>query len=205
MQAAIGARAARPARGVRRGAAPEPRVPARGAGATTPTTCCSPRRRPAPRASWFGFAITVRPEAPYSRARPRHLPRGARHRHPPAVRRQPAAPARLPGRPRTASSATSPSPTSWPSGSFWIGCYPGLDGPRSTTSSRRSPRSARAGRWRGQRDRAPPRVRSGGGRRRHPRPGRRARAARPPPRDARPVLEREHARSARTRPATTPA
>ena len=47
---------------------------------------------------WFGFAVTVRPDAGFTPPRPRHPPARARDRLAPADGRKPAAPARLRGR-----------------------------------------------------------------------------------------------------------
>ena len=56
--------------------------------------------------SWFGFAVTVEPGAPFSRARAGRLPGGPQDRHPAAVRRQPHPAPGLPRPARTGSSAT---------------------------------------------------------------------------------------------------
>ena len=57
-----------------------------------------PEAAPAARPSWFGFAICLREDAPISRNELRHYARGARDRHSPAVRGQPAPPAGVSGR-----------------------------------------------------------------------------------------------------------
>ena len=118
-------RPARPAGVVRGHAAAKPRLPARGA--------CPPLRRPdAPEqtpgaeTSWFGFAITVRPDAGFTR---RDL---VTHLHERGVDsrqlfggnllRQPAyadVPHRVSGGLQTTDLIAERS--------FWIGCYPGLD------------------------------------------------------------------------------
>ena len=67
MQAAVGARQLAAARRLRRRAPREPRLPARARSRTSRTRWSCPRRRRSSEPSWFGFPITVRPEAPFAR------------------------------------------------------------------------------------------------------------------------------------------
>ena len=93
-----------------------------------------PEATPGSEPCWFGFAIDLRPDAGFTATRPgRHLD-GRRHRDAPAVRRQPAAPAR-PTRSQHRVLGSLEVTDHVAERTFWIGCYPGLT--KGTSSTRR--------------------------------------------------------------------